>query len=135
MKNQDWNAQSRQNTRMLAYWTLAWIMSMALATFGPQYIWKDNTALTLIGIVLNAVLGVGMIFANIRHMNGLDEMQRKIQLEAMGIALGVGVVGGLSYTLLDVTNVIANDAEISTLVILIALTYLGSIIIGQKRYR
>ena len=52
----------------------------------------------------------------------------------MALALGVGVVGGLSYSLLDTTNLIAQDAEISYLVILIALTYLASVVIGQKRY-
>ena len=76
-----------------------------------------------------------MIFANIRHLNGLDDLQKKIQLEGMAIALGVGIVGGLSYSLLDTTNLISQDAEISFLVILIALTYLFSVFIGQKRYR
>ena len=76
-----------------------------------------------------------MIFANIRHINGLDDLQKKIQLEGMAIALGVGIVGGLSYSLLDTTNLISQDAEISFLVILIALTYLFSVLIGQKRYQ
>ena len=76
-----------------------------------------------------------MILANKRHLNGLDEMQRKIQLEAMALSLGVGVVGGLSYSMLDVTNVISYDAEISHLVILIGLTYLAGTITGQFRYR
>ena len=53
----------------------------------------------------------------------------------MGIALGVGIVGGLSYSLLDTTNLITQDAEISFLIILIALTYMAGIIIGQKRYK
>jgi hypothetical protein len=75
-----------------------------------------------------------MIMANIRHLQGLDEMQRKIHLEAMGLALGVGVVGGLSYSLLDTTNVISQNAEISYLVIVIALTYLTSVLVGVKRY-
>ena len=76
-----------------------------------------------------------MILVNIKHLNGLDELQKKIQLEAMGIALGVGIVGGLSYSLLDTTNLITQDAKISFLIILIALTYMAGIIIGQKRYK
>ncbi|MCX2740902.1 hypothetical protein [Pontibacter anaerobius] len=135
MKNQNWNTQNLHNTRLLAIWTFAWVASMALATFGPTFIWQENMPLTLLAIAINAAFGVAMILANIRHIKGLDEMQRKIQLEAMGIALGVGVVGGLSYTLLDTTNVISGDAEISFLVILIGLTYLGATIIGQMRYR
>ncbi|MDX5437004.1 MAG: hypothetical protein LPK03_07410 [Pontibacter sp.] len=125
----------KTNTSLLATWTAAWTLSMALASLGPTLLWGENKALSIMAIVLNAALGVGMILANIRHINGLDEMQRKVQLEAMGIALGVGVVGGLSYSLLDTTNVIPGDAEISYLVILIGLTYLGATVIGLNRYR
>ena len=76
-----------------------------------------------------------MILANKRHINSLDELQRKIQLEAMGISLGTAVVFGLSYSLLDTTNVITYNADISHLVILIGITYLASILIGNMRYR
>lgn len=135
MENRNYNTQLRQNTRQLAIWTFAWVASMALATFGPKFIWNENLPFTIVAIVLNATLGLGMILANIRYTRSMDEMQRKIQLEAMGIALGVGVVGGLSYSLLDTTNVISGDAEISFLVILIGLTYLAATVIGQMRYR
>jgi hypothetical protein len=134
MKQQDYHTQIKKNTKMLAIYTLAWTLSMALATFGPKFIWDENTALTAMAVFLNAFLGVLMILANIKHLKGLDELQQKIQLEGMAIALGVGVVGGLTYSLLDTTNLIAQDAEISFLVIIIALTYLASVIIGQKKY-
>ena len=76
-----------------------------------------------------------MILTNIKHINSMDDLQRKIQLDAMGIALGVGVVGGLSYSLLDTTNLISKDAEISFLVILISITYMLGLLIGTKRYK
>jgi len=135
MENQDWSTQVKKNTVNLAIWTVAWVLSMALATFGPTYLWVGNDALTITGIIINALIGGGMILANIRHLKGLDELQKKVQLEGMALALGVGVVGGLSYSLLDTTNIITQDAEISFLVILIALTYLASVVIGQKRYK
>ena len=108
---------------------------MAVAAFGPKFIWDFNSTISILAILVNTGLGIGMILANKRHLNGLDEMQRKIQLEAMALSLGVGVVGGLSYSMLDVTNVISYDAEISHLVILIGLTYLAGTITGHFRYR
>ena len=135
MENQDWSTRVRKNTINLAIWTGAWTLSMALATFGPMVLWKGNDALTITGIIINVLLGLGMILANIRHLNGLDDLQKKIHLEAMAIALGVGIIGGLSYSLLDTTNIIAHDAEISYLVIVIALTYLISAVVGTKRYK
>ena len=134
MKDQNWNSRVKKNTINLAVWTMAWVLSMALATFGPMFLW-ESSGLTITGIILNMALGGGMILANIRHLNGLDELQKKIQLEAMGLALGVGVIGGLSYSLLDTTNMMTQDAEISHLVILISITYMIGILIGQKRYK
>ena len=76
-----------------------------------------------------------MIWANKEHLKSLDEMQQRIQLEAMGIALGVGLVVGMAYSNLDISNVISSDAEISYLVIIVALTYLASVFIGTRKYR
>ena len=135
MKDQDWTTQIKRNTKNLAFWTTAWTLSMALATFGPKFIWDEKVVLTVLAVIINALLGAGMIMANIKHINSLDDLQKKIQLDAMGIALGVGVVGGLSYTILDTTNLIANDAEISFLVIFISITYLIGLLVGLKRYK
>lgn len=130
----NWEAQNKRNTKTLAAWTIAWTLSMALATFGPLLIWHGERTLTLVGILLNFAIVIGMIWANKKYLQGQDELQQKIQFEAMALALGVGVVGGLSYSLLDITDVIPVDAEISFLVMAISITYLVAIAIGRKRY-
>jgi len=134
-RDNDWEANNKQNTLRLAWWTAAWVITMAIANFGAHFLWKANSALTLAAILVNLAVGVGMIMANRRHLKGLDEMQQKIQLEAMALSLGVGLIGGLAYSNLDVTNLIAFDAEISHLVILMALTYMVGIATGVRRYR
>lgn len=137
MENQapTWTSRRRKNTVRLAYWTIAWLVTMAVATFGPNFIWHKSAALSILTILINLLVGVGMIMANISYIKALDEMQQKLQLEAMGIALGVGVVGGLSYSLLDLTNLISADAEISVLVIVISLSYLTATVVGHFRYQ
>jgi uncharacterized membrane protein len=134
MKNENRSEQIKKVTKNLAFWTLLWVVSLALATFGPKFIWKENINWSLIMITINAALGAGMIWANIKHMTVLDELQKKIQLDAMGIALGVGIVGGLSYSVLDIANVISGDAEIGFLVMLISISYMIALLIGKKRY-
>ena len=86
-------------------------------------------------VIINLIIGVGMILANIRYLRNLDELMRRIQLEAMGLSFGIGIVLGLSYSLLDITNVITSDAEISYLVILISLVYIVSLMVNKRRYR
>lgn len=126
--------RTRRNTIRLAWWTGAWLVTMAFAVFGPLVAWESKV-ISLGAILVNVAVGIGMIAANKHHLDGLDELQRKIQLEAMAMALGVGLVFGLAYSTLDVVDVIAVDAEISFLVILISLTYLGGVFIGRRKYQ
>jgi hypothetical protein len=135
MKEANWNQEIKKSKSVLTIWSMVWTASMALATFGPMFLWKGNDVLSVIAVALNLGLGIGMIWTNIKHVNKLDDLQKKIQVEAMGVALGVGVVGGLSYSLLDIINLIQGDAEISYLVILIGVSYLLGVRIGQKRYK
>jgi len=123
----------KQN-RILAYWTSGWMLSMALATFGPKFLWNFNSRFTGVAILINLLFGIGLINGKKKWLKQLDELQLKIQLDAMALALGVGIVGGLSYSLMDITNLIPMDAEISVLVIAISLTYLAGSIIGTRRY-
>lgn len=130
-----WQANVKQQTIRLAYWTLAWLVSMAVATFGPLMLWSSSTPITLAAIGINVLIGFGMIRANRNHLQSLDELQRKISLEAMALTLGVGLVIGLAYSNLDVADIIGFDAEISHLVILMALTYLSAIGLANRKYR
>lgn len=135
IENSAWTARASKNTRLLAYWTAGWVSTMALATFGPKFLWGEDTLLTALAIAINLAAGVGMILANKRHIQGLDELQKKVTLEAAALALGVTLVFGLGYSLLDITNLISGDAEISFLVMLTSVTYLAAIIVGNRRYK
>ena len=134
-KPNEWEATTRKNTRHLAYWTASWVITMAIASFGPKFLWSFNPAISFLFIAINAITGIGMIMMNRKYIQGLDELHRKVNLDAMAIALGVGLVGGLSYSMLDVANVITYDAEIGLLVILICITYIIAIAVGYSRYK
>lgn len=129
----DWEQTSIATKVHLGFWTGAWVLSMAVATFGPTYIWPTNESLTILAIVINLLIGLGMIVANKHHLRSLDELQQKGQLEAL--ALGVAVVVGLAYSNLDISNIIEQDAQISHLVLLIGFTYIASVFVGMRRYR
>jgi len=130
----DWEKQIHKTTVWLGIWTFSWVLTVAITSFGPV-MWGENTLINLPLILLNVGIGVGMIIANIRHIKIQDEMMQKVHLEAMGISLGVAVVGGIAYSMLDATNVIPFDAEISGLVGLIGLTYLITLLINVRRYK
>ena len=130
----NWAAQTKRNTARLGFWTGLWLLTLALAVFGPLLVW-DSRMLTLAGMILNLGVGVGMIVANKTHLQGLDEMQQRIQLEAMALALGVALVAGLAYSTADITDLINFNAEISHLVFLIGITYGIGVFAGRRKYR
>ena len=124
-----------KNSKELKIWTLAWTLSMAIATFGPQFLWNEESIGTLLAIIVNLILGVRMILANRKFINSGDELQEKIQLESLGLTLGLAVIVGLSYSLLDQMNLISGNAEISVLVLFIGITYLVTMTINNRKYK
>ena len=134
-KPNSWAAKNTKNTLIMLYWTSAWVLTTALVTFGTEFIWKSDKLLTSLAILLNVIIGFGMILAVKRYLKGLDEMQQKIQLDAMALSLGVGLVVGLGYSSMDETNLIPFDAEISHMILLMSLTYIVGIFAGLRKYR
>ena len=134
-KPNSWAAKNTKNTLFMLYWTSAWVLTTALVTFGTEFIWKSDKLLTSLAILLNVIIGFGMILAVKRYLKGLDEMQQKVQLDAMALSLGVGLVVGLGYSSMDETNLIPFDAEISHMIMLMSLTYIVGLLAGLRKYR
>lgn len=128
-------AKARKTTVHLGYWTLAWVATTAVAAFGPKLVWDFATLPTVLGVLVNIVVGFGMILATRRHLLGLDEMQQKIFLDASALTLGVGLVCGLSYELLEDIKLITFEPEISHLAILMCFTFMVGMVLGHRKYR
>jgi len=136
METQNFKKITTKNTINLAIWTFSWVTTTAFSTFGPKFIWDiSNTTYSALAIALTFLVGIGMILANRRFIAGLDELQKKIQLEALAFALGIGVVGGLCFASLDQTNVISKDADIGILVGVIGIVYMIGIVVGNLRFK
>lgn len=121
--------------KKLAIWTWSWVATMALATFGPEFIWDNHPFLTPFAILVNLANGVLMILANRDLFNHFDELERKIHMEAMSITLGLSVIVGLSFSLLAQKELIPFDADISYLVLFMGVCYLSAIVINTRRYK
>ncbi len=119
----------------LKYWTTAWLLSTALAAFGPKLIWEFHTLLTTLGVFINLGTGFGMILATRAYVQQQDEMHQKIFLDAGALTLGVGLVVAIGYELLEEIKLITFEPEISHLVIFMCLTFLSGMIAGHRKYR
>ena len=128
-------SRGRVSEAKVLYWGLAWLLATAGATFGPELLWGYGTLITSIGIAIQLALGFGMICAFKGVLLAMDELQRLIQLEALSLAFGVGVVVGVSYELLEDVKLITFEPEISHLIMLMSLTYVFGLFLGNKRYQ
>jgi hypothetical protein len=59
---------------------------------------------------------------------------RKIQLDALALTVGVGLVAGLSYSLMESAGIVA-EADVLSLVLTMILTYIVGVVAGQRKYR
>lgn len=131
----NWAASNQKNSGRLKVWSSAWVLSIALATFGPRMIWNFEPLLTTFSVIITVVVGFGMIVATKRYLSGLDEMHQKIFRDAAVLTLGVGLVCGNSYELLEDVRLISFEPEISHLIILMCLTFLVGMKLGHRQYR
>lgn len=115
-------------------WCGTWAATCALLAFGPRFIWNKAMPFTLLAVCLNVCAGIGMLVANKRYLEELDELQRKVQLNSLAITVGVAFIVGVPYSLLDSFQLIPFHASVWHLVVLMTLTYSGSDLYGTRQY-
>jgi hypothetical protein len=102
---------------------------------GPKFLWNKALGFTLLAVGLDVALGVGLILANKKYLEELDELQRKVQLNSLGITVGVGMIAGIPYSVMNSYHVLPFHADVSHLVMLMGLTCVVSNLYGTRRYR
>jgi len=129
-----YQSRMRTSTKRLYRWHGAWAAATLLVAFGTGF-WHRALGLTLLAVGLDVAMGVGMILATKKFIEEIDELQRKIFLNALGIAVGVGLIVGVPWTVMDAYRVIHLHANFGFLVILEGLTFLVTLLYGTWRYR
>lgn len=128
-------SKRKANLIRLFLWTFGWLLTEALTVFGHKYLWQQTAGITVTCLIINLAFGLGMIYANRKLLLDGDDLERKIQLESMGLTLGLTLIAGITYTLLDATNLIRTHANINQLIIFMAITYIISLVINRNKYR
>ena len=126
--------EQKKHTKIMLGWTIAWVISLAFLSVGENSLW-DSLLITKIGLIINLAIGIGMIIANKNLFKTYDELQKKIQFEAMAITLGLAVVVGLTYEVSFDFGVIDKEPEFEYLMIFISFSYTASNIINARKYR
>tara|TARA_B100001093_G_C26502641_1_gene873991 strand:+ start:138 stop:524 length:387 start_codon:yes stop_codon:yes gene_type:complete len=125
--------QKKQNKILLA-WTLAWVVSLGILTAAENSLW-DNKIYTIIGLIINFAVGVGMIIAHKNLFKTYDELQKRIQFETMAITLGLTVIVGLTYEVSFDFGITGKEPEFEYLMMFISISYIIANIVNSRRFR
>ena len=127
--------RNKASTKTLFLWTLGWLLSLALLAFGPKLLWDFNVTISLAVIAVNLVFGYCMIITNKKYLDGLDELQRQLHLNAMAISLGVSVVFGAIYGLLEPARLLDTTPSPSNVLFVMGISYFISLVINFRKYQ
>lgn len=128
---------SNRRSAQLALWTLAWLISLAAARFGPELVWgtQEPPAAGWIAIGVNLLVGAIWIIAFARFLRALDDLWRKIMLDALAVTLGVGWVVGFAYAAANAAGLVADDLNLAVFPVLLGAVYVAAFAVGRIRYR
>lgn len=124
-----------RNQRRVVLWSLVWMSSWVAVTLALTSGWLASGAPGIVAAVVSSSLGIGTVLAYRRFLKEADEVQRRIELEALAMAFGVGVVGGFAYWLLERSGAVP-IAKTDLLYVLagMCLTYSAGVLLGKRRY-
>ena len=123
-----YESRVRTNVIQLFRWTGAWAGTCMLMAVGPTFLWNKSFVFTLLAIGLNVCVGIGTIVVNKKYLDELDELQRKVYFNSLAITVGVAMIAGVPYSVMDSLRVIPFHADVAHLVALMGLTYGASTI-------
>ncbi len=125
-----------KNANIVNLWMFAWAITLVGATAIAEFAedWQYFTLTVLFAIALHAGVTLVMIFKFKHLLSHMDELERKIQLEALALSSGAALGGCSVYSILENANLVAG-VQINIIIMLLAFTYMGALVIGRVRFR
>jgi len=123
----------RENLK-LVLWVFVWTASSVISQKAKAYGWWEAEWITLLSIAINAALGLLLVHYYRQMLNRMDDLQRKIHLEAISISFGLGLVLSISYTILVTWGYIINE-QVSDIFTLMCISYAAAIVSNTVRYK
>lgn len=113
---------------------LLWASTMLLGTviIGLDFPLRDGVFTVV--LLLHITISIMMLLAFKRFITELDELEKKVQLDALAIAVGVAIIVFSSGSILA-NAALLPELKPWLLIIIIAVTYMVGIIKGRLAYR
>lgn len=122
-----------KNANRVNLLALLWAATLMLSTYLTEGEQLNGVILTIV-FSLHTLIGIAMLVSYRHFLIQLDEMERKVQLDALALSVGVTIICFSSYSILE-NGAIVPPLNAAYLIALMALTYMVGIIKGRINYR
>ncbi|MCK8046390.1 hypothetical protein MSG37_16005 [Shewanella sp. 1CM18E] len=122
-----------KNANRVNLLALLWAATLMLSTYLTEGEQLNGVILTIV-FSLHTLIGIAMLVSYRHFLIQLDEMERKVQLDALALSVGVTIICFSSYSILE-NGATVPPLNAAYLIALMALTYMVGIIKGRINYR
>ena len=125
-----------KNANTVNLWMFAWAVTFVGATAMAEFStdWQYFVEIILLSVAVHVGTTMVMIFKFKHLLHQLDEMEKKIQLDALALAAGAALGGCSVYAILENANLVASINP-SIIIMVLSFTYMGALIVGRIRLR
>ena len=125
--------RDRRNSRIVNFWALAWASCWVAVSFLVSRELIPAGVASYSAVLVTTALGVGTLLVFVRYLHEAEELQRKIQLEALALGFGVGIVAAVLLEML--AEIGAWEAGPADVILPMVAAYALGTIFGFRRYR
>ncbi|GIU15065.1 MULTISPECIES: hypothetical protein [unclassified Shewanella] len=123
-----------KNANRVNLFALLWALTLLISTYLSENELLGSGLLLTLAFCIHTFIGIAMLMSYRHFLVQLDEMERKVQLDALALSVGVAIISFSSYSILQ-NSAIVPPLNAAYLIALIALTYMVGIIKGRISYR
>lgn len=127
-------ARDIKNANKVNLLALLWAITLLITSASIEYTWHSSMLFISTIFTVHTVIGVLMVFSFRKFLKELDDLERKIQLDALALSVGITIISFSSSSILSVAGII-EKLDQSALIVVMAATYMVGIVVGRIKYR
>ena len=127
-------ARDIKNANRVNLLALLWAGTLAITSMSREYTWHSNMLFISIIFTVHTFIGLLMVFSFRKFLKELDDLERKIQLDALALSVGITIISFSSTSILSMAGII-EKLDQSSLIMLMAASYMVGIVVGRIKYR
>ncbi len=125
--------RDRANGRRVMLWSIGWATTMLLASAAISFDQFGDGTVAFIAAGVSLIFGAGTVGAYRQFLNETDELRQKVELEALAVAFGFGVVGGMAYA--QISRALGlGDPRLAIVIAGMLIVHAIGVAVGMRRY-